>query len=140
MNLTRKDFDTVHDFWISELESGKYNHGTGNLKVHFSNNVGYCCLGVYCEMLKVTPGNVASVEIFHRLTGQQESIDEKYLKYAELLETTNYNDVLARINDNSNSFNRVIEFLKNEKEHMYNHFIEEYALSEDEINELYLKS
>jgi hypothetical protein len=140
MNLTRKDFDTVHDFWISELESGKYKHTAGTLKFDRYNNTSYCCLGIYCEMLKVNPGNVASVEIFHRLTGQQESIHEKYLKYAELLEDTNYNDVLARINDNSNSFNRVIEFLKNEKEHMYNHFIEEYALSEAEINELYLTS
>ena len=140
MNLTRKDFDTVHDFWISELESGKYKHTEAVLKFGRHNRKAYCCLGVYCEMLKVTPGNVASVEIFHRLTGQQEPIDKEYLEYAELLETTNYNNVLANINDNSNSFNRVIQFLKNEKERMYNHFIEEYALSDDEINELYLKS
>lgn len=107
--------------WLSDLRSGKYPKTRNHLK----DEVGYCCLGVACETAKIgfpldpnisTPGQKEwypfAVDDQMVCTGNE--LSQFGLEYIGL--TTKQHDRLVHLNDDSDTFDRVIEYIENEIE------------------------
>lgn len=111
--------------WLEALRSGKYPKGKGYLcEVEFkSEKVGYCCIGVYQAAVKGTdPLNlVGSLNI--QIEGETRKGPKEFYKEMEeeltslgdsILEIRDYSleFCLARLNDNTDSFDRVIYYIE----------------------------
>jgi len=108
----------VKKAWIQALESGKYKKGAGKL----SSNNQYCCLGVLAEELGILKEHnnikgmkgcclkldiskpISKEDISHSVTGG-------YLICDEILPPSVQLD-LADINDDSNTFEPVIDYIR----------------------------
>lgn len=64
-NLTPKE---ARELWATELESGQWRQGTGQLARDTAEGTEYCCLGVACELavrhgiIRSFQGDLVSVE------------------------------------------------------------------------------
>jgi hypothetical protein len=113
--------------WIDALESGEYKKGKYYLKDNYNQ---FCCLGVLCDLLPDRYGQWS----YSGLEGQQsqqireEAIQAFFISDEEskcdlipprlaskLGITEHIQRVLAELNDLSNTFKPVINYLKNQK-------------------------
>lgn len=92
---------SIVDKWVKSLRSGKYKQTMYTL----FDGVGYCCLGVFC--------NVAKID-FHEFKSEEgnesdsESNDESYINVRNILEPLNIDiDRLMSMNDKGSSFNEI---------------------------------
>lgn len=109
--------------WIKALRSGKYRQASTRLaRRDIDGNVGYCCLGVACELYRKETGDGRWIEntgyfIFDDGTGDE---DHNYLPrgVSKWLGTIAGNPVLfgnrtaAGLNDNGSSFKEIADIIE----------------------------
>lgn len=97
--------------WIEALESGKYRKGTGQLRSITSS---YCCLGVLCDLLDpegwTTRGNERLPS--HTWKSPVQGLLRDDRAATELGLSYEMQHDLAKINDNSETFASVIDYIQ----------------------------
>lgn len=110
--------DKLKKKWIDALRSGKYKQTTGALRRQSDNEVGYCCLGVLCEVAGLERiGNYYSSRHF-RMEGSitDTSLQREWgldKKVVHLGENAELQDKLVALNDDSEkSFEQIANYLE----------------------------
>ena len=88
--------------WIKALRSGKYKQARSALR---NKKVGYCCLGVLCEISKLGKFNR-----YDEYCGQRNVLPEKVMKWAEINDECGRIPNIGRLtalNDNNSSYNKI---------------------------------
>jgi hypothetical protein len=101
--------EVLYDKWLTALESGEYLKGKGKLKEKIGGSYHYCCLGVLADIrgtLKRENGLFFDTE------------QRSYYFIGSIVDSV-IQDKLSRINDNSETFDRVIEYIKDNKEFIF---------------------
>ena len=114
--------------WIDALKSGKYKKGKNFLRLSNENGDNqYCCLGVLCELCNISSKPVDDNDVFGEDiiayeyqfadATETEMLSDKFI-LANGLNSSESNDLasavsaLAKINDTSDSFEPVIEYIE----------------------------
>jgi len=110
----------VKDKWLTALRSGEFKKGKGYLR---NKNDMYCCLGVFCEINDIpkmihtdghyeyngNPGSFSSANTFYNVLGKYGDFQAFEIKIST---HDHYYDNLAVINDNTETFEDVIEVIE----------------------------
>jgi hypothetical protein len=107
--------------WIAALRSGEYKQITGGLKRHLapdSNEVGYCCLGVACEVFGKESGDTFNLEErkiwpYFSFLNQYTMLPKQVIAFLDLQGDRDVLDKLIRMNDQGGaSFEFIADFLE----------------------------
>lgn len=98
-NLTKKNKEK----WLKALRSGKYQHGTGQLRYEDR----FCCIGVYCEIFKIPYDGVNT-----RIEASPDIVGESF--YPGVDEVLGFSVVkeLTNLNDRNKDFSKIIEYIE----------------------------
>ena len=95
--------------WIKALRSGKYPKGKGQLRTLDGK---YCCLGIYCKIRRINPLYLTDYSGINGLTLNGWSSASRRLRI------TNDDLNLTIINDEYDTFDPVIDFIKQNWRHL----------------------
>jgi hypothetical protein len=109
--------------WVSELRSGKYKQGTGNLKVKADGVCEHCCLGVLCEIIAPEGFNEPEYHgvVMHSFNGGK-SKQDMYPNQNKMIEIGLYPSAfkkLAEMNDGDESYDYKKSRRKNVQRHTF---------------------
>ncbi len=123
MKVTQKEYKRRRKLWTEALRSGKYSQCEAALR----NSVGYCCLGVACEVY-IAQGNKLRVEeqlnymeglVYYKYDGEKEMLPKVVMNWFGLRRNDGHyfiNDVttsrLVDDNDLRRTFEEIAEIIE----------------------------
>ncbi len=89
--------------WVIALKSEKFKQANGVLK----NELGYCCLGVLCEVQKIEPDGYSYSGL--------DNPDPEVLRVLTQIkdgDTRSFEGILVRMNDYSRNFSEIADWIE----------------------------
>lgn len=119
--MTRQEIKTM---WLEALRSGKYRQAQGRLQRQTENGIGFCCLGVLCDLeVKRTPSSFweqtqsTSEIVYSFKTDPSDYGISGFLDYATIkrLDMTElFQNKVADMNDAGASFADIADVIESE--------------------------
>ena len=115
----------IAEIWIAALESGKYEQTTGMLKKVIMGNVGYCCLGVLCDISGLgTFGEISGLGTFPVYILPNGNLGAcalpvEVLEWADMSDSvgcfikTDDSETLSELNDSGYTFDQIAAIIRN---------------------------
>jgi len=103
--------------WLTALRSGLYRKSCNTLKRHYKTQVGYCCLGVLCDV--ITPEFPDAQELVEKEyytspgstpKSKNAMLDHPTMRYVGLDQTQQRK--LSTMNDNGASFSTIADYIE----------------------------
>lgn len=105
--------------WVAALRSGKYTQVSHQL----SDGIGYCCLGVACEVYQTVVGGLEINKArtsFNEETGTLPSPVQSWLRLSSVIGTfEESNDSLANHNDEGDTFSEIADLIESEPQGLF---------------------
>lgn len=108
----------IADKWVQALKSNKYSQTKGTLK----DSYGYCCLGVLCEISKISDWKLIDNHHISKYKYNDSSmiglLPEEVRKWADIKTTdgtfiqNNKQLILTTLNDDGVSFNEIADIIE----------------------------
>lgn len=108
----------VMEKWIAALRSGEYKQGRAALKVNNEGNIGYCCLGVLCQIAveeNILPPPFISVGLGRVYGGETNYLPRMVQDWAGVDRDPMFLSVrLSVANDNGTTFPEIADLIQGE--------------------------